>query len=259
MGKRTSHAPGTFSWVDLATTDAAAAKAFYAELFGWELQDVDAGDGATYTMCRLGGDAVAGIFAMTGEMHASGVPPNWTSYVTVADADAAVARARELGGEAIDEAFDIGDVGRMAVLRDPQGAVFAVWQPKTRIGAERVNDVGCLVMNELVTTDLDGARAFYEALFGWEIAPFEGPPAAPDAFVQNDGRINAAAFRAPGGVPSHWRACFTVASTAGALERIRALGGADLGEPAEIGDGSHAVARDPQGAVFTLFTGETDD
>ncbi len=122
MGKRTSYAPGTFSWVDLATTDAAAAKSFYTGLYGWETEDTDAGDGAVYTMCRIDGDAVCGLFEMSEEMRATGVPPNWTSYVTVADADAAAARAKELGGGAIDDAFDVLDAGRMAVLKDPQGA-----------------------------------------------------------------------------------------------------------------------------------------
>ena len=87
-------------------------------------------------------------------MRATDIQPNWTSYVTVADAGAAVARAKELGGRVVDDAFDVLDVGRMAVLEDPQGAVFAVWQPRARIGAERVNDIGCLCMNELATTDV---------------------------------------------------------------------------------------------------------
>ena len=78
-GERTSYAPGTFSWVDLATTDAAAAKAFYAGMFGWEMEDNDAGGGAVYTMCRLDGDAVAGLYEMTEEMRATGAPPNWLS------------------------------------------------------------------------------------------------------------------------------------------------------------------------------------
>jgi predicted enzyme related to lactoylglutathione lyase len=161
MGKRSSYAPGTFSWVDLATMDAAAAKAFYTDLFGWDTEDTDAGGGAVYTLCRIDGDTVCGMFEISPEMRAEGAPPNWTNYVTVADADAAAARVQELGGEVIDGAFDVLDAGRMAVLKDPQGAVFAVWQPRGRIGAERVNDVGCLCINELTTTDADAARAFY--------------------------------------------------------------------------------------------------
>jgi predicted enzyme related to lactoylglutathione lyase len=257
MGKRATHAPGTFSWVDLATTDAAAAKAFYTGLFGWQTEDEDAGGGAVYTICRLEGDAVSGLYEMTDDMRVTGMPPAWTSYVTVEDADAAVARAKELGGSAIDEAFDVLDAGRMAVLRDPQGAVFAVWQPRTRIGAERVNDVGCLCMNELVTTDVDGARAFYEGLFDWAVEAADAG-GAPTAFVLNGGRINGAVFTLEDDAPAHWRACFTVESNEAALDRVRALGGTVLLEPLDIGHGTLAMARDPQGAFFTLFAGEID-
>ena len=179
MGQRSSYAPGTFSWVDLATTDAGAATSFYTGLFGWDTEDTDAGGGAVYTTCRIDGDAVCGLFEMSEEMRATGVPPNWTSYVTVADADAAATRAKELGGDAVDDAFEVLDAGRMAVLKDPQGAVFAVWQPRARIGAERVNDVGCLCMNELATTDLDAARTFYEGVFGWTTEMVDTGPGGP--------------------------------------------------------------------------------
>jgi predicted enzyme related to lactoylglutathione lyase len=123
MGRRTSYPPGAFCWVDAATTDAAAAKSFYTALFGWEMKDNDAGDGAVYTTCRIGGDAFCGLYEMSEEMRARGARPNWTSYVNVADADAAVARAKELGGEVVDEAFDVLDIGSMAVLKDPQGRI----------------------------------------------------------------------------------------------------------------------------------------
>jgi uncharacterized protein len=259
MGKRTSHPPGTFSWVDLATTDAAGAKEFYAGLFGWELEDNDAGGGNVYTMCRVDGDAVAGLFGMTEDMRASGVPPNWTNYVTVEDADAAVARVKELGGQPIDDAFDVLDVGRMAVLKDPQGAVFAVWQPRGSIGAERVNDVGCLCMNELATTDLDAARKFYEGLFGWETEPIPTGPGGPEmASARNAGTLNATLSVVMGDAPPHWRPYFTVESVATAVDRIRELGGRIVVEPLEVPAGRFAMAFDPQGAFFAIFEGEID-
>jgi predicted enzyme related to lactoylglutathione lyase len=127
MGSRTSYAPGAFSWVDLATTDVAAAKSFYTGLFGWDAEDSDAGGGALYTTFRLDGDAMCGLFGMTEDMRAAGAPPSWTSYVSVTDAEAAAARAAELRGGALDQAFDVLDIGRMAMLRDAQGAVFALF------------------------------------------------------------------------------------------------------------------------------------
>jgi len=140
-------AVGSPAWVDLATTDPGNARDFYTGLFGWDVEDADAGGGAVYTLCRLDGAVVCGLFEMPEAMRATGVPPNWTSYVTVEDAGAAAARAAALGGTVVDDAFDVLDAGRMAVLQDPLGAVFAVWQPRARIGADRVNDVGCLCMN----------------------------------------------------------------------------------------------------------------
>jgi uncharacterized protein len=244
MGKRTGYTPGTFSWVDLAASNASAAKSFYSALFGWETEDNDAGHGAIYTMCRIDGDAVCGLYEMSADMRAAGVPPRWTSYVTVADADAATARARELGGGAVQDPFDVMDLGRMAVLEDPQGAVFAVWQPSTRIGAERVNDVGCLCMNELATTDMKGARAFYEGLFGWTTQTVDtGPDGPPLVMAFNAGTPNAGFFAADG-APPHWRPNFTVESIESAVERVRELGGKELVEPMDISHGDIALMAD---------------
>jgi uncharacterized protein len=259
MGKRTSHAPGTFSWVDLATTDAAAAKSFYGGLFGWEMSDREGREGAVYTICHLGHDAVCGLFEMPDAMRATGVPPNWTSYVTVAAADAVAARARELGGEVVDDAFDVAEAGRVAILKDPQGGVFAVWQPGTRIGAERVNDLGCLCMNELATTDMDAARPFYEGLFGWTTEMVDtGPGDRPMGLAYNDGALNASFGVAEDGAPPHWRPYFTVESVEAAMGRVRELGGSELHGPVQIFDGTIALVLDPQGALFALFEGEVD-
>jgi uncharacterized protein len=246
--------PGTFSWVDLGTTDGAAAKAFYAGVFGWHFDDAEAG--AEYTICRLDGDAVCGLYEVSDEMRVADGPPAWMSYVTVENAASVAARTKQLGGEVVEDAFDVMDAGRTAVLRDPQGAFFSVWQPNTLIGADRVNDVGCLCMNELVTTDVAASAAFYEALFGWNIDLSAAAPDVP-SMVFNRGNINAAVFAAPERLPSHWRACFTVESTEKALERVQELGGRKLLDPVEIGHGSIAMARDPQGALFSIFAGET--
>lgn len=258
MGKRTSHAPGTFSWVDLATPDPEAAKSFYGELFGWEMDDQDAGEGAVYTICRLGGDAVCGLFELPEEMRAGGMPPSWTSYVTVGDADTAAARALELGGAAIKEPFDVMDAGRTAVVRDPQGAVLAMWEPRQRIGAEQVNDAGCLVMNELATTHLDGAAEFYAGLFGWTTETITSPDAPAMVMAMNDGRMNASLGEAEGGAPPHWRPYFTVESAADAVARVAELGGAEVMPPVTIFDGTIAVVQDPQGAAFAVYEGEVD-
>jgi predicted enzyme related to lactoylglutathione lyase len=258
MGRRVRYAPGTFAWVDLATTDVTGAKSFYTALFGWEADDGDDATGRGYTTFRRDGDAVCGLFPMSDQARAAGRPPGWTSHVSVAEADATARRARELGGRVIDGAVDVMDLGRMAVLGDPQGASFAVWEPGTRIGAERVNDVGCLCMNELVTSDLDAARAFYEGLFGWRTEPIDtGPEGPPMVAVYNGESLNASLGVASGG-PPQWRPYFTVESTEATLERAHELGGEGGFGPVPIPDGSIAGVVDPQGALFALFEGEVD-
>jgi len=188
-----------------------------------------------------------------------GVPPNWTSYVTVADADATAGRVTELGGEVVRDAFDVMDLGRMAVLKDPQGAVFAVWQPGSRIGAERVNDVGCLCINELATSDMEAAGSFYADLFGWRTETVDTGPGGPAIMAAyNGGTLNANLSQVEGGAPPHWRPYFTVESVASALERIGELGGKTLAGPISLPEGGIAIALDPQGAVFALFEGRVD-
>lgn len=255
MGVRTSYAPGTFSWVELGTTDAAGAKAFYGGLFGWEGVDFPIGDEGVYTMLRLGDEDVAALY----EQGADAGPPAWLSYVTVSDVDAAGARVRELGGTLLSDPFDVFDTGRMAVARDPQGAAFALWQAGSHIGAGRVNDAGCFCWNELETTDPDAATAFYGGLFGWRTGPVEGG----DGYLvieHGDGR-NGAISQLPEdeGAPPRWNVYFTVESADDAVRRIGELGGRVLGGPIDASVGRFVVAQDPQGAAFVLFEGDVDD
>ncbi|HWH13860.1 MAG TPA: VOC family protein [Miltoncostaeaceae bacterium] len=256
MGRRTAYPPGTFSWVELATSDGAAARRFYGGLFGWEI--AAAGDGGVPAVCRLDGDAVCAIAEMPRGVRATGVPPSWTSHVTVPDTAAVARRAQALGGAVVAEPSPVPGAGTAAVLRDPQGALVAVWQPDGWAGAERVNDPGCLCMNELITTDAAGARAFYGALFGWEWDDVDAGDGAPVAFLRNDGAINGSVFAAAGPTPAHWRPCFTVPSVEEATARVRELDGAVLHPGVLLPDGNLALVRDPQGAVLSLFAGETD-
>ena len=255
MGERTEHPPGAFSWVDLGTTDAEGAKAFYTGLFGWEAQDSPIPAGGVYTMLRQGGLEVAALYHSQQE----GVAPHWLSYVTVAGADDAAARARELGATLLSDPFDVMDAGRMAVVQDPQGAAFAVWEPRDSIGARLVNDPGSLTMNALVAADRERARAFYEALFGWRFEQVSDVP--PFFSLYNGDRLNAGMMDRPAGTeaPSHWLVYFTAADLDAAVARIGELGGRVAMGPVEIPAGRVAVAQDPQGAWFALFEGDVDD
>jgi predicted enzyme related to lactoylglutathione lyase len=136
MGERTRYAPGMFCWVGLATSDPRAATAFYTSLFGWQGEDLPAGEADRYTILRHAGRDVAILYRQTTEARAAGAPPHWTSFISVEDADTTAARAGELGGAAVfREPFDVLDAGRVAAVRDPTGAIVSLWQPLSRIGA----------------------------------------------------------------------------------------------------------------------------
>ena len=254
MGERESHEHGTFSWTDLSTPDAEASKAFYGGLFDWEFEDNPIPEGGVYVMARLGGRAAAAMFETT-ERH-----PAWASYVTVDDAGAITDRARELGANVLAEPFDVMDVGRMATLQDPTGAVFCVWQPRTSIGAEVVNTPGSLSLNQLNTSEPDAAQSFYGELFGWR---FEQAPGTDTPYwgVYRGERLNAGMMPLPPGTPapSHWLVYFGTEDTDGAAEQTGSAGGTLVVPPRDVPGGRILVAQDPQGAVFGVFAGRFDD
>ncbi len=255
MGERTAYEPGTFCWTDLSTVDAAGAKAFYGALFGWEAIDVPVEPAGTYTMLRLGGSDVC---ALSGRGPEQG-PPAWLSYVAVTDADAAARRARQAGATVVVAPFDVMDSGRMAVLQDPTGAMFAVWQAGAHIGASLVNDPGCLCLNQLNTTDPAAAGRFYAEVFGWRTESV-GTDDQPYWGIFNGDRLNGGIMPMPGpaGAPSHWLVYFTVTALDGSASRTGELGGRVLVPAMSVGSGRIAVAMDPQGAVFALFEGRVD-
>jgi len=255
MPERSSYAPGTFSWSDLTTTDTEGAKAFYTSLFGWDFEDTPIPDGGVYTMLSKNGKAVGALSAAR-----EGQPPFWNSYVTVASADDSAAAAREHGGTVFMEPFDVMDVGRMAVVQDPTGAFFAVWEPRANIGAELVNEPGALSITQLNTTDPERAQSFYEGLFGWR---FESVASGEVDYwgVYNGDRLNAGLMALPAetGVPSHWLVYYGIDDVDEAVGRISELGGQVLVGPTEVPSGRFLVATDPQGAAFAVLSGEYDD
>jgi hypothetical protein len=257
VGERTSHAPGTISWVDLATTDLEGAKAFYGGLFGWEAEDL-AGPAGTYSLLRLGGAEVAGAFEQPAD---GGVPPHWNTYVTVADLDAGIARAKELGAAGLMGAHEIEGAGRMGVLADPTGAAFALWEPSGRIGAELVNAPGALCWNDLGTNDPAAAEQFYGKLFGWTLDdPVEGDPTEYRT-IRNGESTNGSIHRQgeqEAGTPPNWLPYFATADLAGSTAQVSEAGGQVLVPPLDVPAGQVIVAVDPQGAAFGLFAGELD-
>jgi len=258
MGERTQHTPGTFSWTDLTTTDQEAAKTFYGALFGWEADDRPVGEGMVYSMMLKDGKQVAAISPQPQAQREMNVPPLWNSYVTVASADDAAARAAELGASVHVPPFDVMEAGRMAAIQDPQGAWFLVWQPNENHGAQLVNAPGALCWNELASPDLDGSSDFYGKLFGWQTAPFEGSE-QPYLVIQNDGRGNGGIREAmPPGTPPHWLVYFATDDLDAAVAQVSELGGSTLAGPMDIAIARIAVVRDQQGAAFALYDGELE-
>jgi uncharacterized protein len=253
MGERTSYTPGTFSWVDLQTSDQDAAKAFYADLFGWDYEEAPIGDGTTYSMARLQGHSVAAIGPLQGE----GMPSHWNCYVTVADADASAARAAELGATLLAEPFDVFDAGRMAAFQDPQGAILSVWQAKENIGAGLVNVPGALTWNDLLSSDPETSAAFYRELFGWQIQEI---PESDGQYwsIANDGNLNGGILAMPPGAHPAWNLYFGVEDAEAAAARAQELGAETVMGPMAVPNGRFVVLRDPQDAVFSVVDGPTD-
>jgi predicted enzyme related to lactoylglutathione lyase len=254
MGERDKHDQGSFSWTDLSTPDAQASKDFYGAMFDWEFEDNPIPDGGVYVIARLGGRAAAAMFE-TSERH-----PAWASYVTVDDADAITDSARELGANVLAEPFDVMDVGRMATLQDPTGAVFCVWQPRTSIGAEVVNGPGALSLNQLNTSDPDAAQSFYSELFGWRIEQVSDTETQYWGIYRGE-TLNGGMMQLPPGspAPSHWLVYFGIDDLDAAAGQIGSAGGTLMVPPQEVPGGRILVAKDPQGAIFALLAGRFDD
>ena len=260
MGERTKYTPGTFSWADVTTSDQPAAKEFYSGLFGWEASDSPVGDGVSYSMMRLDGKSVAAISPQPQQQREAGVPPLWNSYVTVESADDAAARAGELGATVHAPPFDVMTAGRMAVIQDPQGAFFMVWEPRENIGAQLVNGPGAMTLNQLNTSDPEAAGRFYRDLFGWEAEPMEGMPQR-YTVVRNGGRANGGIreLRDVEGAPPHWLVYLGIDDIDTGLAKTEQLGGTKLAGPIDIGIAKIGIVQDPQGATFALYDGEFED
>jgi predicted enzyme related to lactoylglutathione lyase len=253
-----SHAPGTFSWPELSTTDQKAAVTFYRALFGWELNDQPMGPGETYSMFQMRGKPVSAAYNMRPEERQTGAPPHWNSDVTVASADDAVKKAESLGAKVFAPPFDVMDVGRMGILQDPTGAIFQVWQAKKHIGAVIMNEPGALCWTELTTTDTKAAEAFYTALFGW--TPKHSAPGAPMEYTEfSVGGTPSIGMMAkpanmPAHIPSYWMPYFQVTGADASASKAKELGGNIMVPPQDIsGTGRFAIVTDPQGAMFAVF------
>jgi hypothetical protein len=262
---------GRFVWYDLMTTDVAAATAFYTKIAGWETQDMDMGPAGIYQMWTANGVPLGGVTKISPEMG-PGTPPHWMASVGVVNADESVALAKSLGGTLLAGPMDIPNVGRWAIIADPQGAAISLYHSLSgQAPGEFAPQVGQFSWHELMTTDHRGAIDFYSKLFGWEqVSEF-------DMGEQMGGRYLMYGHRGPGGPPGAtgnpyggmftmtadmrasspacWIYYIRVPSADAAAEQITALGGKVMVPPMEVPGGDRiAQGTDPQGAWFAVHS-----
>ena len=253
MTEVTKHEPGSFSWAELATSDPQSAKKFYAGLFGWSIKDNPMGEGFVYTLLQIGGKDVAALYQLMKEQAEQGVPPNWMCYVAVENADETAKKARSLGGKIMAEPFDVMDYGRMAVIRDPEGAIISIWQPMTHTGVQRVDEPGTMSWCELSTRDAAAAGKFYSGLFGWNVKTSD-----PAYHEIHRGSVGIGGIRPlngqPAEVPAHWGIYFQVANCDATAKQAESLGGKVCFGPMDVPNvGRFAAIQDPQGAFFSVI------
>lgn len=250
------HPAGNFCWVELATSDQAAAKDFYTRLFGWTVNEIPMGPTDSYTIFELDGLAAAAAYTMQPAQRSGGIPSHWMMYIAVDNVDASAARAAQLGGEVIDQPMDVFDAGRMAVIRDPTGGVFALWQAHKHIGSRIAQVPGALCWADLNTPDPQRASEFYSQLFGWKLETAE-KDASGYLHIKNGehfiGGIQPASQRNPG-APPHWLAYVLSNDCDATAVAAKKMGAKFYLPPMTMeGVGRMAVVSDPQGAVFAIF------
>lgn len=255
MPEKTTHAPGTFCWIDLGTPDQDAAGEFYGALFGWTLkEDENAEQTGGYRTAQLDGKAVGGVMKLMME----GQPPAWLNYVCVEDADATAARARAAGGQVFAEPMSVLDYGRMAVLADPTGAAFGIWQPGIHSGADVVSEPNAMSWSELGTRDPETAKRFYADVFGWsyEDKEYEGSGTYTAIVLGEEtvGGLLDITDRVPAEVPAHWLVYFAVEDADATIAEAKERGGEVPSGPFDIPEvGRIAVIKDPWGAFFAVI------
>lgn len=256
----TTHAPGTFCWPELATSDGDAANQFYTALFGWEANVQVMGPDMSYTIYKLRGVDVAAGFKMPPDMAKMGIPPYWGAYVAVENADAAVERAKALGGQLMQGPHDVMEHGRMAVLMDPDGATFSVWQANKNIGVQLLGEPGTLGWTQMNARNPEPLKKFYPALLGWKVQDDAMPAAMGGGFyttfLKADGPAGGMMAMPPDApAPSHWLSYFAVTNVDESTAKAGTLGANTYVPPMDIpGVGRFSVLADPQGATFALIT-----
>jgi hypothetical protein len=239
---------GTPTWIDLGVPDLDRALTFYGSVFGWEF-DVGPEEYGRYTMCFLRGRRVAALSVQ----NEPGAKYFWNVYLATPDCDRTAERAREAGATLLMEPMDVLDQGRMAIVRDPVGAQFGLWEGRAHTGAQLVNEPGALVRNDLVTPEPGPAREFYAAVFDFSLDGNPDMPQADFTFLRRPDGHEVGGIMGDPGSTSAWSTTFEVAGTDEALQRAVDAGGSSDGAT-DFLYGRLATITDPFGAEFSIIT-----
>lgn len=245
---------GTPAWADAIVPDRHQAREFYSRVLGWGFTDESPAEMGYYTQGVVDGRVVAGF----GEAPAEGAPfpPAWLTYLAVDRIEPVVQRAADAGATVLMPLMEVGDFGRMAVLADPTGAVFGLWQAGTHSGAQLCNEPGSITWNEVMTRDLDRAKDFYAAVFGYRYGDMSGDGfryATLNLGDQPVGGIGQLPDDTPADVPAHWLTYFKVRDVDEAVQRVGELGGQVLQEPWDTEFGRMALVSGPAGEAFSVM------
>ena len=252
MPEINGYAHGDFSWVDLCTEEPDQAKAFYSALFGLSFHDELEGSQMVYTLGLKGDKPVLGLLEKPQHMREMGIPNVWETYITVDNADEALAKVAPAGGTPMGPVMEPSGAGRMAVVADPTGAVVVLWEALGQDGAALKSEHGTQCWNELISSDVDKALAFYSEVLGWTPVPLDMEGSV--GIMLNGEMIGSAGSRPTPGIPSHWAVYFAVDDCDATAEQCRELGGQVIVSPMDTPPGRMAQLLDDAGAVFWVIT-----
>jgi predicted enzyme related to lactoylglutathione lyase len=245
---------GTPCWVDVLVTDPAAAKQFYSSLFGWDIQDGPPEAGG-YAMCMMKGRPVAAI-SPKGEDNP--FPNAWSTYIASDDLDASVAKAKAAGSTFMMEPMDVMTAGRVAFGMDPTGAPYGIWQGGDHLGVGVYNEPGSLTWNELMTRDYEGAKAFYNSVFGYTYDEIGGDAFSYSTFKRGDGEVVGGLGALPADTPAEvgpsWATYFMVDDCDATVAKALELGASVIRAPFDTPFGRMATVSGAQGEAFSLMS-----
>jgi hypothetical protein len=249
------HKPGTFCWADLGTPNTVAAKKFYTGLFGWKVTEFPMGPGdEKYSMMRVKGKNACALYPMDAAQKKAKVPPFWLPYIWVANADATVKKAKAAGGKVLFPALTVMDQGRMAILQDPSGVNFGIWQAKKHRGTELDDTPGTICWHDLSTKKRAAAAKFYEKVFGWKKTDLKYEAGAYHLFNLGKKGIGGMWPQPMEQLPSSWLTYWNVANCARSVTKLKRLGGKLMMDTMTVpGMCRFAIAKDPQGAPFGIL------